>query len=94
MATFLMFGKYSSEALKGISAQRTKKAVGQIEKMGGTVQAVYATLGVHDLVVVVDLPGNDDAMKASIALAKMTGIAFSTAPAVSVEEFDRMAGAK
>ena len=27
MATFFMFGKYSSEALKGISAERTEKAM-------------------------------------------------------------------
>ena len=91
MATFLMFGKYSPEALKGISAQRTKKAVGLIEKLGGRVQSMYATLGEHDLVLVVDLPGTEDAVKASIGLAKISGIGFSTAPAVAVEEFDRLA---
>ena len=29
-------------------------------------------------------------MKASVALAKATGIAFSTVPAVPVEEFDKI----
>ena len=34
MATFLMFGKYSSEAVKGVSAKRTKEAVNLIKKFG------------------------------------------------------------
>ena len=92
MATFLMFGKYTSEAVQGVSPQRTKKAVSLIQKLGGKVEAMYATLGEQDLVLVVELPGNVDAMKASIGLSKLTGIAFRTAPAVSVEEFDKLIG--
>lgn len=90
MSTFLMFGKYSAGALQAISGQRTRQAVELIEKLGGKVQAMYATLGEHDLVLVVDFPGTAEAMKASVGLARMTGIGFTTAPAVSVEEFDRL----
>jgi len=90
MSTFLMFGKYSPGALQAISSQRTRQAVEMIQKLGGQVQAMYATLGEHDLVLVVDFPGTAEAMKASVGLAKMTGIGFTTAPAVAVEEFDRM----
>jgi hypothetical protein len=35
MAKFLMLGKYSLEAIKGISSARTKKATVVIEKAGG-----------------------------------------------------------
>jgi hypothetical protein len=35
MATFFMFGKYSSEAAKKISGDRTKKAVSTIKKLSG-----------------------------------------------------------
>ncbi len=92
MATYLMFGKYSPEGLKGMSPQRTKQAVQLVEQQGGKVQAMYATLGEHDLVFVVDLPGTDQAMAASVAMSKSTGIGFTTAPAVSVEEFDKLVG--
>jgi len=92
MATFLMFGKYSPEALAKISAQRTKAAAKTIQDLGGEVVAVYATLGKHDLVCVVTLPGTAEAMKASVALCKQTGIAFTTAPAVTLDEFDRLMG--
>jgi uncharacterized protein with GYD domain len=90
MATFLMFGKYTAQALQQMSAERTSSAVELIGKFGGEVQSMYATLGEHDLLLVVWFPGNEDAIKASVALAKMTGIAFSTAPAVTVEEFDQL----
>jgi uncharacterized protein with GYD domain len=90
MATFFMFGTYTSGALEGISAQRTEKAGELLKKFGGEVSAMYALLGEQDLVLIVEFPGVEQAMKASVALNKFTGISFSTAPAVPVAEFDRM----
>jgi len=90
MATFLMFGRYSQEAIKGISAERTKKVIEVIEKAGGKVNSMYALLGEYDLVFITEFPGTDAAMKASVVLNKLTGISFSTSPAVTVEEFDRI----
>jgi uncharacterized protein with GYD domain len=92
MAKFLMLGKYSQEAIKGISTDRTKKAVSLIEKAGGKIISMYALLGNYDLALVIDLPGNSDAMKVSIALTELTGIAFTTSAAMSVEEFDKIIG--
>ena len=94
MATFLMFGKYSAEGVKGISSQRTKQAEDLIKKQGGQVKAVYAMLGMADLLVIVDLPGVEAAMQTSVALSKLTGISFCTHPAVPVEEFDQLMGGK
>ncbi len=90
MATFLMCGKYSPQALGQMSAQRTGQAVELIGKFGGEVQSMFATLGERDLLLVVSLPSTEDAIKASVALARLTGIAFSTTPAVRVEEFDQL----
>ncbi len=90
MATYLLFGKYSADALKGISAKRTDEAKALIKKHGGELKAAYATLGGVDLVMVLDLPDTARAMATSAALAKLTGIGFTTAPAVSIEEFDKL----
>jgi len=90
MNTFLMLGKYSAEAVKGISAKRTKDAAGLIKKFGGEVKSMYALLGEKDIVFILTFPGIEQAMKASVALSKLTGIAFTTYPAVTVEEFDKM----
>jgi Uncharacterized conserved protein len=80
MATYLLFGKYSAEALKGISAKRSEDAKALFKKHGGELKAAYATLGGVDLLMIADLPDNARAMAASMALAKSTGIAFTTAP--------------
>lgn len=90
MATFIMMGRYSSEAVKGISAGRTEKAVGLVKELGGEVKSMYALLGEHDLLLIVDLPGTREAMKASIGLSQLTGISFTTAAAVAVEDFDEL----
>ncbi|HUV08336.1 MAG TPA: GYD domain-containing protein [Spirochaetia bacterium] len=91
MSTFFMFGRYSEEAIKGISPDRTKKANSVLQDYGGKLHSIYALLGKYDLIIIADFPGTEEAMKASLALHRLTGISFSTAPAVSVEEFDRLA---
>jgi uncharacterized protein with GYD domain len=90
MQTFFMFGKYSSESLKGIGPKRTDKTLKLFKELGGEVKSIYALLGNKDLVLIADLPNTEQVMKASVALHKLTGISFSTVPAVTVEEFDRM----
>jgi len=92
MSTYIMFGKYSPGSIKEISAERTQRANQLISENGGSIKSGYALLGETDLVLVADFPGNDAAIKASVGLAKLLGIAFSTAPAVSMEEFDKLVG--
>ena len=90
MATFLMFGKYNAQSIKGISKKRTQKVSEVAKKLGGKVLTSYALLGCHDLLFVLDLPDTAKAFKASTELAKATGIGFTTSPAVTVEEFDKI----
>ena len=90
MATFVMLGKYSQKSVKDISAKRTEKATQLIEQNGGKVVSGYALLGEYDLVLILELPDSDQAMKTSVALSKMLGISFVSAPAVSMEDFDKL----
>lgn len=90
MAKYFMYGKYSQEALKGISAERTKKAVDVISKAGGKISSMYALLGKYDIVLITDFPALTDVMKTSIALNRLTGISFTSFPAISIEEFDKI----
>lgn len=92
MSTYILYGKYSPESIKEISADRTKKAQQVIADSGGSVKSGYAMLGEADLLLIVDFPSNDQAMKASVGLAKLLGVGFTTAPAVSMDEFDKLVG--
>ena len=90
MTTYFMFGKFSSDAIKEISAERTKKSAEVVKSCGGKVKAIYALLGGIDAVAIAEFPGLKEAMKASVELTKLLGISFTTAPAVTVEEFDKL----
>jgi uncharacterized protein with GYD domain len=90
MPIFMMFGKYSTDALKKVSSERTRKAVKIIEKNGGKVISMYAVLGEHDLVFTLDFPDAEKALLTSVTLNILTGISFVTSPVVDVEQFDTL----
>lgn len=90
MATFVMFGNYSQEAVQNISPARTDQTMALAKKFQGEIKAIYALLGDYDLLFLVELPGVEQAMQFSVALTKLTGIAFTTAPAVPVAQFDQL----
>jgi uncharacterized protein with GYD domain len=90
MKTFFMFGKYTPEAVKEMSIERTQQIISEIRKLGGEVTAMNVLLGEYDLLFCVTLPDIEEAIKASVALNKLTGISFTTSPAVTVETFDKL----
>ena len=90
MAKFLMLGKYSAEAMKEISAERTEKAMDIIKKHGGNLIESLILLGDYDMALCIELPGVYEAVQVSVALNKLTGISFQTYPAITVTEFDKM----
>lgn len=90
MATYMFFGKYSQEAIKAASPERTKKAETLVRECGGRVKAGYALLGDVDLVLILEFKNNEDALKASVELARLLGISFASSPALEMEEFDKL----
>ena len=91
MTTYFMFGNYSSEGIKEISSNRTEKCNDIFKQLGGKVKSIYALLGCYDIVIIVDLPSREEAIKASISVGKETGISFRTFPAISADRFDQLA---
>jgi len=92
MSTFFMFGKYSAESMRSISAQRTREVADIVDRFGGEIVAMYALLGAYDLVLIVKFSSMEDALKASVTISQSLGISFSTLPAIPVEEFDKLVG--
>lgn len=90
MAIFVMMGEYSLSSVKGISAERTEQAAEVIKKNGGKLRDGYVLLGETDLILVVELPDAEAAMKTSVALTELTGISFTTAPALTLKQFDKL----
>ena len=42
MKTFFMFGKYTAEAIREMSVERTQQAIAEIKKLGGEITAMNA----------------------------------------------------
>ncbi len=92
MALYMMLGTYNPGSTHDISAERTERAGALIEREGGTIKAGYALLGKTDLLLIVDFPGTPQAVRSSVALGNMLGVTFTTTPAVTIEEFDKLVG--
>ena len=67
MNTFFMFAKCFLEGLKHMTPERTDTII----------SIIYALLGEKDGVLIIDFSGIEQAMKASVALTRATGISFS-----------------
>ena len=90
MTIYFMFGKYSPQSIRSIGADRTINAIDIISKLGGEVISQYALLGDKDMVLIVKLPGIEEVLQASANLHKLTGITFSSFPAITMEKFDEI----
>ncbi len=91
MTTFFLFGDYNAESLRQIDEKRTRKSEEIVQGYGGTLKCVYALMGEHDLVFLVELPGVQEALQCSLAITAATGISITSAPAVPVALFDELA---
>ena len=92
MKTYLMLGKYSNEATKEINPERTTKAINIIEKLGGKVKGMFAILGDYDIAIIIEGPEIEKMVKISVDLQILTGVHFSTLPAMPVDYFDTLIG--
>ncbi len=88
MTTYFLTGTYGADAIKGISPKRTSDVSRMVADLGGKVISIYLLLGEKDVVIIADFPGLKEAIKGSVHISKMTGISFTTSPAVTAEEFD------
>jgi uncharacterized protein with GYD domain len=74
MSIYVLRGRYSSEALKGMiaSPEDREAAIAKIvEKAGGKLLSYYVTFGDDDWLVIIDCPNNEVAL--SIAIVGAAG---------------------
>ena len=90
MATYLMFGKYSPEAMRLVSADRTEEALAVIRQYGGELKSAYALLCETDFVAILEFPDNERALQTAVTLTRLLGISYRIAPAISLERFDQL----
>jgi uncharacterized protein with GYD domain len=93
MGKYLIQAAYNAEGLKGLQKDKAsgrKQAVAKaVEGLGGKLEAMYFTLGEHDVLLIVDMP--DAVTGAALGLkVSATGLVRTTTTSLlTIEETDR-----
>ena len=92
MAKFVMMGNYHAGVDGGHQrlAHRTGAGGGPRPRRRDDRESTPCS-GAFDLMLIVELPDVETAMRVSLELTRLTGVGFRTSPAVDVAAFDALA---
>ena len=95
MAKFLIKAAYTAEGAKGLQsaggASRRDAVAKMAEGLGGSLESFYFAFGATDAYVVLDLPDNESAMAASIAVNAAGAASSEVVVLLTPDEFDAAA---
>jgi uncharacterized protein with GYD domain len=89
MPTYLMLAKLTPEGVQTIknNPSRIREVNREIEQLGATVTAQWATLGRFDFVNVVDAPDEQTIARVSLELGARGTVRYETLSAIPIDEF-------
>jgi uncharacterized protein with GYD domain len=92
MATYIALCHYTAEGIKAIkdAPKRLDKAKALARKLGGSMKAIYLTLGSYDVVAVYDLPDDDAAATFALILGRTGAVTTTTLKAFSEADYRRL----
>ena len=89
MPTFIMLSTLTPEGVQTIknNPQRIREVNKEIEQLGATVKAQWATLGQFDFVNVVEAPDAATIARVSVALGARGSAKLQTLTALTIDDF-------
>ena len=92
MATFVSLVNWTERGVKEFreSGKRADAFVQLVEKSGGSVKAIYWTLGAYDLVVVTEAPDAETATAVLLQVGSLGNVRTTTMEAFDRAAFDRI----
>ena len=89
MATYIMLTTLTPEGVQTVknNPQRIKEVSKEIEQLGATVKAQWATLGHFDFVNVVEAPDEATIAKVSMELGSRGTAKYETLVAIPIDDF-------
>ena len=90
--TYLMLLNWTDQGIKNVkeSPKRLDGAKKLAKDLGGDVKGFYMTLGVHDLVLIVDLPDDDKLASFALKLGSLGNVRSTTLRAYSEDDYRRI----
>jgi len=79
LSNFVILGNWTDQGIKNVAAapERIKAARGMIEKAGGKMQ-LFTTMGEYDLVMIVEMPKDEDLAAILLCIGSMGNIRTKT----------------
>ena len=89
MPTYIMLSTLTPEGVQTIknNPQRIREVNKEIEQLGATVKAQWATLGRYDFVNVVEAPDEQTMARVSLELGSRGTAGYETLVAIPVDDF-------
>ena len=92
MATFVSLMNWTDQGIKDFrdTAKRAEAFTGLVQQHGGSVKAIYWTLGEYDLVAVTEAPDDETATAVALLLGSLGNVRTVTLRAFAAEEMGRI----
>ena len=88
MAKYIALVNFTDQGIKTVteSVKRAQASVSSFDKYGCKKIAQYWTLGQHDIVIVLEAPNDEAAMKGLLAVGKLGNVRTTTMRAFTADE--------
>ena len=89
MPTYIMLTRLTSDGVQTITnnPERIREVNTEVQALGGTVTAQWATLGQYDFVNVIDAPDEQTMARISLALGSRGTARYETLTAIPIDDF-------
>ena len=89
MPTYIMLASLTPEGVQTVknNPQRIKEVNNEVEQLGATVKAQWATLGHVDFITIVEAPDESTIARVSLELGSRGTARYETLVAIPVEDF-------
>jgi uncharacterized protein with GYD domain len=89
MPTYIMLASLTPEGVQTVknNPQRIKEVNNEVEQLGATVKAQWATLGHVDFITIVEAPDENTIARVSLELGSRGTARYETLVAIPVEDF-------
>jgi uncharacterized protein with GYD domain len=94
MATYIMLVNWTEQGIRNVkdSPGRLDAAKQLCKKHGAELKQFFMTMGTHDMVVVVEAPGDDVVAKIALALGATGNVRTTTLKAFEEADYRRLIG--
>ena len=88
MAKYVVLVNFTDQGMRTIaeSVKRAQASVSTFEQYGAKKIAQYWTLGIHDIVIILEAPSDEAAMKGLLAVGRLGNVRTTTLRAFTADE--------